>query len=200
MNNQFYLPPISQNQSFAYSPSKQQMPMPIPYGNNLDVMAPPLQMPRSLSQPVMGSDSYASFKLYEKMREEKIMAVLERQAEYLAKIATKFKIFQDNTNQRLRDRIYELEKENEILQRRRREEHLLNQINSSLDQKFRNYNESQLKSFLEGSGGGQFMQPMNLDPSEFAKIFKSPHEQEEDMEERKKKKKKRSKNKKKKQE
>lgn len=75
----------------------------------------PLQMPRSLSQPHMGSDSYASFKLYEKMREEKIMAVLERQAEYLAKIATKFKIFQDNTNQRLRDRIYELEKENEIL-------------------------------------------------------------------------------------
>ena len=40
-----------------------------------------------------GDNSYASFKLYEKMREEKIMAVLERQAEYLAKIATKFKIF-----------------------------------------------------------------------------------------------------------
>jgi len=54
-------------------------------------------MPRNLSQPNMsmggGDNSYASFKLYEKMREEKIMAVLERQAEYLAKIATKFKIF-----------------------------------------------------------------------------------------------------------
>lgn len=90
--SQFHLP------SIQGSPNRMngQMSIPVQYGDMSTQI-----MPRSVSQTagmgMMGlggeNNSYASFKLYEKMREEKIMAVLERQAEYLAKIATKFKIF-----------------------------------------------------------------------------------------------------------
>jgi uncharacterized protein (DUF2164 family) len=69
------------------------------------------------------------------------MGILERQTEILSKIMAKYKMLEENSNKKLLQRIEELERENEILVKKRREEYLLNHINENLDRKFREFNE-----------------------------------------------------------
>ncbi len=55
-----------------------------------------------------------------------------------------------------------MERENEILIKKRREDYLIFHLNESIDRKFREFNQYQLKPYVEG-GAPVFLKPVHLD-------------------------------------
>ncbi|KAM3132328.1 hypothetical protein pb186bvf_015542 [Paramecium bursaria] len=100
-----------------------------------------------------------------KIREEKILGLLDRQTEMLAGLLQKYKRLEDDQSNKIRRRIKELERENEELWQRRRQNFLIYNVANSVDNKLREFNDFQMKPFLDQHP--VLLKPLHLDDRPF---------------------------------
>ncbi|CAD8043076.1 unnamed protein product [Paramecium primaurelia] len=97
-----------------------------------------------------------------KIREEKMLALLERQSEMLTNLLQKYKRLEEDQTNKIQRRIKELERENEEIWQRRRQNYLIYNVSQSVDQKLKEFNEFQMRPFLD-QGQPVLLKPIHQD-------------------------------------